>query len=59
MKEDKYSSAVGAKGYRWMESEAVRNAGLEKMIDISYFNKMVDEAKDEISQYGDFEWFAS
>ncbi len=59
VEEDKYSSAVGAKGYRWMESEAVRNAGLEKMIDISYYNKMADEAKDEISQYGDFEWFAS
>ena len=56
--EDKYSAAVGTKGYRWMESEVVKNEGLENIIDISYYKKMADEAKDEISQYGDFEWFA-
>lgn len=57
--EDKYSAAVGTKGYRWMESEVVKNNNLEKSIDISYYNIMADEAKDEISQYGDFEWFTS
>ena len=56
---DKYSSAVGAKGYRWLESEAIKNNNLEKNIDISYYKKLADEAKDEISQYGDFEWFTS
>lgn len=56
---DKYSSAVGAKGYRWMESEIVKSSGLESCIDISYYNKLANEAKDEISQYGDFEWFVS
>ena len=59
VEEDKYNSAVGASGYRWMESEAVKNEGLENIIDISYYKKMADEAKDEISQYGDFEWFTS
>ena len=59
VEEDKYSSAVGAKGYRWMESEVVKHSGLEDKIDISYYKIMADEAKDEISQYGDFEWFAS
>ncbi len=57
--EDKYSAAVGTKGYRWMESEVVKDNNLEKSIDISYYNIMADEAKDEISQYGDFEWFTS
>ena len=56
---EKYSSAVGAKGYRWMESEIVKKSKLENTIDISYYNKLADEAKDEISQYGDFEWFTS
>ena len=56
---DKYSSAVGAKGYRWMESEIVKESGLQNSIDISYYKKLADEAKDEISQYGDFEWFSS
>ena len=57
--EDKYSSAVGAKGYRWMESEVVKETNLQKNIDISYYNRLADEAKDEISKYGDFEWFTS
>ena len=56
---DKYSSAVGAKGYRWMESEIVKSSGLENCIDISYYNKLANEAKDEISKHGDFEWFVS
>lgn len=56
---DKYTSAVGAKGYRWMESEVVKQNNLQKNIDISYYNRLADEAKDEISQYGDFEWFTS
>ena len=59
VEEGKYSSAVGAKGYRWMESEVVNKLNLQTNIDISYYNKLVNEAKDEISQYGDFEWFTS
>ena len=59
VEDDKYSSAVGTKGYRWMESEAVRQSNLQNIIDISYFNRLADEAKEEISQYGDFEWFAN
>lgn len=55
----KYSSATGAKGYRWLESEAVRELGKENDIDLSYYNKLVDAAVDVISQYGDFEWFVS
>ena len=55
----KYSSATGAKGYRWLESEMVQMLGKEKDIDLSYYNKLVDDAKDTISEYGDFEWFVS
>ncbi len=54
----KYYSATGAKGFRWLESEMVRNI-CEDKIDKSYYNKLVDEAVDTISQYGDFEWFVS
>ena len=28
-------------------------------IDRSFYNKLIDEAVDEISKYGDFEWFVS
>ena len=55
----KYDSAVGAKGYRWLESEVVKELGKENDIDISYYNKLVDGAIESISQYGDFEWFVS
>ena len=55
----KYSSATGAKGYRWLEAEMVKVLGKEDDIDISYYTKLVDAAKDSISTYGDFEWFVS
>ena len=45
--------------YRWLESETVRTLGLESKIDRSYWNRLVDEAVDTISAYGDFEWFAA
>jgi len=55
----KYSSATGAKGYRWLESELVKELDKSDSIDRSYYNKMVDDAVDSISQYGNFEWFVS
>lgn len=55
----KYSSATGAKGYRWLESEMVKILKKEKDIDRSYYDKLVNDAVDTISEYGDFEWFAS
>lgn len=55
----KYASATGAKGYRWLESEMVRTLNKQNDIDRSYYDKMVDDAVETISKYGDFEWFAS
>lgn len=55
----KYVSATGAKGYRWMESEMVRELHKEDAIDRSYYDAMVDEAISTISTYGDYEWFIS
>ncbi len=54
-----YSAATGSKGYRWMEAEAVKGTDKEKDIDKSYYQKMVNEAVDAISQFGDFEWFTA
>jgi hypothetical protein len=58
-KDGKYSYAAGCKGYRWMESETVRAVGKEDMIDKRYYAALVDEAIATISEYGDFEAFAS
>ena len=55
----KYVSATGAKDYRWLESEMVRDLGKEDDIDKNYYRGLVDEAIRDISEYGDFEQFVS
>lgn len=55
----KYASAEGAKGFRWMEAEMVKLLHLEDAIDLSYYNRLVDQAKDDISKFVDFERFVS
>jgi len=57
-KDGKYYSATGSKGYRWLESEMVRGTN-EEFIDKDYYNNLVNEAIDTISQYGDFEMFVN
>lgn len=58
-RDGKYVSAAGAKGYRWLESELVRNSNSEDAIDRSYYDRLVADAIDTISQYGDFYQFVS
>ena len=55
----KYGAATGTKGYFWLESETVKTLHKEDDIDLSYYQRLVDDAKDAISKYGDFEWFVS
>ena len=65
----KYSSATGAKDYRWCESESVGATraitgqgkpvfGLDD-IDKTYYNKLVDDARAAIAKYCDIEWFVT
>ena len=54
-KDDKYTSVTGAKGYRWKESEIVRNLGQEDQIDLLYFNVLVDDAIKTIEKFGSIE----
>lgn len=58
-KDGKYYAASGTKGYRWLESETVRELHNEALIDRSYYNKLVDDAVETISKYGDFEAFVA
>ena len=56
----KYYSATGATGYRWLESENVKLMypdNWDKVIDISYYQTMANDAIDEISKYCDYERF--
>ena len=55
----KYAAPSGSKGYRWLESEMVKQLGKEDDIDRSFYDKLVDDAAEAIAQYGDLEWFIS
>lgn len=62
--ETKYDSVTGTlkpdkTPYRWLEAEAVKALGKEADIDKSYYRRLVDDAIDAISQYGDFERFVA
>lgn len=57
--EGKNYAASGTTGYRWLESEMVRELGKEEDIDKSYYEKLVNDAIMSISLYGDYYWFVS
>ncbi len=57
--EGKKYAAAGSTGYRWLESEMVKTMEKENAIDRSFYNKLVDDAVETISKYGDYEWFVS
>jgi energy-coupling factor transporter ATP-binding protein EcfA2 len=58
-KDGKYYAAVGTKGYRWLESEMVEAFNKQDDVDMAYFDELVNDAVENISKYGDFEWFTS
>lgn len=55
----KYSAATGSKGYRWLESEMVKDLGKENDIDRSYYDSLANAAIETIAAQGDYEWFVS
>ena len=54
----KFAYAAGAKGYRWLEAEMVRQYGLEDQIDRTYFETMKDDAIKTIEKFGDYAVFS-
>lgn len=59
--ENKNYAASGSTGYRWLESEYVKNSGknVEAIIDMSFYTTLVDKAIDTINKFTDAEWFLS
>ena len=53
----KYTSVAGSKGYRWLESDKVRELGYEKYIDMNYFNDLASVAVETIEKFGNFDGF--
>lgn len=58
-KDGKYYAATGSKGYRWLEAEVVKKLNKENAIDEKYFTSLCDDAINNISKFGDFEWLIS
>jgi len=54
-KDGKYYAAAGTKGYRWLEVETVKE--LKIPVDYGHHNKLVEDAKKTISEFGDLEEF--
>lgn len=54
-----FAAANGSKGFRWLESEKVRVLNKESDIERFYYDELVNKAVEEISEYGDIEWFVS
>lgn len=56
---DKQYAVTGTKGYRWLESDAVKASGKDIEIDLGYFEGLVEAAKETINKFGSFEEFAA
>ena len=54
---NKFSAATGSIGYRWLESTMVKDLHKEDDIDLAYFEKQAEDAKEHISEFMDFEEF--
>ena len=55
--EGKNYAAAGTKGYKWLESEVVKALGKEDEIDISYFDKLLNEAKGSLIAFSKIDDF--
>lgn len=56
-KDGKYYAATGSKGYRWMESNVLKELDYIDIIDKGYYDKLVDDAALAITLYCDLDWF--
>ena len=54
---DKYYAATGSTGYRWLESDHVKEYGMTDVIDMDFYRKKVDDAMDAINEIVDADWF--
>lgn len=59
VKDGKPFAASGSSGYRWLETEFVRDTYGEEAIDMTFYDDLATKAKEDISQYGDFDLFVN
>lgn len=56
VKDGKPYAVTGTKGYFWLEAEHAKAHGID-CIEMSYFERLVDEARKTIEKFGNFEEF--
>lgn len=52
-------AASGTTGFRWLESEMVKEMHMEDRVDRSFYDKLANDAIEAIAKIGDYEWFVS
>lgn len=55
----KYAYAESSKGYMWLESEDVKKQHKEADVDTSFYEKLVDKAREKINEFANYEEFVS
>ena len=52
-------AASGTTGFRWLESEMVKELNMEDKVDRSFYDKLANDAIEAIADVGNYEWFVS
>jgi hypothetical protein len=58
VKDENYYAVSGTKGHKWIEAEIAKSMP-DLQIDMSYFEKLKDEAIRTIEEFGSFQKFVS
>lgn len=53
-KDDKFYAVSGTKGFFWLEAEMVQTLNKEQDIDGAYFEKLINDALETISKFGEY-----
>ena len=53
LRDGKYSYASGATGWRWLETEYFKVAYTDRVVDMRYYEKLIDDVIETMSQFGD------
>lgn len=59
VEDGRFYAATGSSGYRWLQSSTVRKYGMEDAIDKSFYTALVDEARKDINDLVDLDFFLS
>ena len=58
VKEDRYYAVAGTKGYKWIDAEIAKSIP-DLKVDMSYFEKLKEDAVQTIEKFGSFEEFVN